>query len=141
PPLGRVLGRVDATVTGTLTTVDRTLRGAGELVQARTKRLARFVARNAATVEYDAHREPARRGELLILDPTAEDLRLATESGFSVVAQGSIDGLDTPTPSLPCPAACRWVGPRRPCIACCPGPRSPRTTSTSRAAPSRRQAP
>jgi len=103
PPLGGVLGRVDATVTGTLTTVDRTLRGAGELVQARTERLARFVARNAATVEYDAHREPARRGELLILDPTAEDLRLATESGFSVVAQGSIDGLDTPYAQLAVP--------------------------------------
>jgi len=103
PGLGGLLGRVDATVDGALGTVDRTLRSATDLVQARAERLAGFVSRNAAAVEFDAQRQPARRGELLLIDPAAEDLRLAEASGFTVVAQGSIDGLDTPYAQLAVP--------------------------------------
>jgi len=103
PPLGGVLGRLDATVGSTLGVADRTLRSAADLVRDRTERLARFVVRNHATVEYDAQRQPARRGELVLLDPTADDLRVAAAAGFAIVAQGSIDGLDTPYAQLAVP--------------------------------------
>lgn len=103
PSLGGVLGRLDETVNGTLSAVDRTLRSADELVRERTQRLARFVSRNAGAVEFDAQRQPARRGTLLLLDPSADDLRVTTAEGFAIVAQGAIDGLDTPYAQLAVP--------------------------------------
>lgn len=103
PALGGVLGRLDETVNGTLAVVDRTVQSATDLVRARADRLARFVARNAGAVEYDARRQPARRGELLLLDPSAEDLRRAAAAGYAVVAQGAIEGIDTPYAQLAVP--------------------------------------
>jgi subtilisin family serine protease len=103
PPLGGVLRRLDTTLTDTIGTLDRTVRNADDLVRARTERLGRFVAGNAAAVEYDARRQPARRGELLVIDPTADDLRLAADAGYSIVAQGSIEGLDIPYAELAVP--------------------------------------
>jgi len=103
PPLGGVLDRLGNPVGHALGTIADVSRGATDLAQARAERLSRFVTRNPAQVEFDAQHRPARRGVLLILDPTADDLRIAAGAGFAVIAQGSIEGLDLPYAQLAAP--------------------------------------
>jgi hypothetical protein len=94
PPLGGVLGRLDTTLTDTIGTLDRTVRNADDLVRARTERLGRFVAGNAAAVEYDARRQPT----ISASQPTP-----AIRSWRRARSRGST----SPTRSSPCRTGCR----------------------------------
>ncbi|MCJ2182371.1 S8 family serine peptidase, partial [Novosphingobium sp. 1949] len=63
------------------------------LIRLRDQRLARFV-RETPGVERDAEGNPARAGELLMLDPDAPALESAKANGFTVIEQGALEGLD-----------------------------------------------
>lgn len=94
PPLGGTVDGIGSTVNGVLQPVREVVRSAGQLAQDRTMRLAQFVARNSRLVEYDAAKQPARRGELLIVNPQPADLAVAEQDGFSLIEQGTIEGVD-----------------------------------------------
>ena len=82
PRVGSVLGDV-----GDLTgqTLDRTARQARDLARSRLQRIDRLVRSNRSSIERDARGEPARRGELLLIDAGADALRTARGSGYRVL--------------------------------------------------------
>jgi subtilisin family serine protease len=55
---------------------------ANRLLDLRTERIDRLVRRNRDTIELDAQGAPARRGELLLLDPSPAALAAAQAAGF-----------------------------------------------------------
>src|SRR5690606_35074417 len=59
-------------------------RTANRLLEKRTDRLTRLVRRNREVIELDVQGEPARRGELLVLDPTAAQLAQIRAAGLGV---------------------------------------------------------
>lgn len=69
------------------------VRDARQLARERVQRLSRLVARNGDRVEWDEERQPAVRGEVLLLDPDAAALDVARRAGYSVIEQGAIEGL------------------------------------------------
>lgn len=96
-PLGAI-DRTRAAVTGTVEDVaDRSLSGvptivgsARELAQDRIERLRGFVADRRGSVDWDERHEPARAGELLLLDPDRDSIALAASRGFALIEQGEI---------------------------------------------------
>ena len=82
PRVGSVLGDV-----GDLTgqTLDRTARQARDLARSRLQRIDRLVRSNRSSIERDALGEPARRGELLLIDAGADALRTARGAGYRVL--------------------------------------------------------
>ncbi|GFE75094.1 S8 family serine peptidase [Novosphingobium sp. TCA1] len=96
-PLGAV-DRTRAAVTGTVEDVaDRSLSGvptivgsARQLAQDRIERLRGFVADRHGSVDWDERHEPARAGELLLLDPDGDSIALAASRGFALIEQGEI---------------------------------------------------
>ncbi|MBH0112067.1 S8 family serine peptidase [Novosphingobium sp. YJ-S2-02] len=74
-----------------------------DLARERVRRLASFVSDNQGAVEWDDERQPAVRGEVLLLDPDAQALALAGARGYRVIEQGSIAGLDIPFARLAVP--------------------------------------
>jgi subtilisin family serine protease len=62
--------------------VGGTVRDAQRLLDLRTERIERLLRRNRDTIEVDARGEPARRGELLLLDPSPAALAAAQAAGF-----------------------------------------------------------
>ncbi len=100
-PLGAI-DRTRTTVTGAAEdVVDRSLSGvssivgdARQLAQDRLGRLRKFVAARRGSVDWDEHHEPARAGELLLLDPDAQSLARAADKGFALIEQGQIADLD-----------------------------------------------
>lgn len=65
-----------------------------ELARERAQRLARFVSDNDRRVEWDDLRQPAVRGEALLLAPDPAALDLAQRQGFTVIEQGTLEALD-----------------------------------------------
>jgi hypothetical protein len=87
PLPGRVLG-------DTLGTINETLgQTAHDLLRLRTERLDRLVRRNRETIELDAQGAPARRGELLLVDPTPEVLVAAQGNGFVLTERQQLGSL------------------------------------------------
>ena len=103
PPLGGVLDRAGGLLGSTLDQTGGVIRSATALAETRLARIAEFVSRNGATVELDLLHQPARRGELVLIDPDAESLARANGVGFHVIEQGQIDGLDLPYARLAVP--------------------------------------
>lgn len=68
-------------------------RRASRLLEERTDRLTRLVRRNREVIELDVRGEPARRGELLAVDPTAADLAQIRAAGFGVSESERLDAL------------------------------------------------
>lgn len=91
PPLGGVGDRIDRVIGQTVDLGEQT---AGELLRLRADRLDRLVRRNREAIELDATGAPARRGELLLVDPTPEALEAAAAAGFALAGQERIAGLD-----------------------------------------------
>ena len=89
-PLPRV-GDVLRPVTDTL---DATTRIATALARERLRMIDRLVRDNRDIIERDAGGEPARKGELLVMDADAAGLARAEALGFAVIARDSIEGLD-----------------------------------------------
>ncbi|WP_442046154.1 S8 family serine peptidase [Novosphingobium sp. YAF33] len=99
-PLGTI-DRTRSTVSGAAeNVVDRSVSGlstiagnAGQLAQDRLGRLRDFVAARRGSVDWDERHEPARAGELLLLDPNADSLARAAEKGFALIEQAGIADL------------------------------------------------
>lgn len=82
PRAGDVLGPLDGPIASLQ---DQLEREAEQLLRQRDRALDRFVRRNRDAVEFDARQAPARKGELLILDASAQDIALLAEAGFHVL--------------------------------------------------------
>jgi subtilisin family serine protease len=70
--VGRVIGDIAEQATAS----------ADRLLDLRTERIERLVRRNRDTIELDAQGAPARRGELLLVDPDPAALAAAQAAGF-----------------------------------------------------------
>jgi subtilisin family serine protease len=68
-------------------------RVADRLVRQRGERIERLLRHNSETLDRDAKGEPARRGELLLLDPTASELAGAEQAGFAPLSSEQLDSL------------------------------------------------
>ncbi len=93
-PVGALLDPVVSRVGTVLAPVDSAVRSIGALATERLDRLTQFVARHSDQVEFDDAGQPARRGELILVDPSPDDLAAARRSGFALIEQHRIEGLD-----------------------------------------------
>jgi hypothetical protein len=91
--LGRVGGVLQQGLDQGLAPVRGLVRGASELAQLRVNRLDAFVHRNRDSVEFDDRRQPARRGEAILLDPDPAAIEAARSEGYSLIEQSAIEGL------------------------------------------------
>lgn len=82
-PVGQTLGGVGDTVSAT---VDR-------LTRLRAERIDRLLRRNRDTIELDEAGAPARRGELLLLDPSPAVLGAAQVAGFVPAGRDDLGNL------------------------------------------------
>lgn len=96
-PLGAIDRTRGAVSSAAEDVVDRSLSGvssivgdARQLAQDRLGRLRDFVSARSGSVDWDDRHEPARAGELLLLDPDAESLARAADKGFALIEQGQI---------------------------------------------------
>lgn len=101
PPVGGVVGGLEEIVRDT---ADPLLRKADELARERLRDIDRLVRRNRDRIERDAEGAPARRGVLLLLDPSAATLEALAASGFALGAREEIEGLDFALVSVVVPA-------------------------------------
>lgn len=83
-PLGR-------TVEGATAAVGTT---AESLLRLRIDRIERLLRRNADTIELDGQGAPARRGELLLIDPDAAALAAARAAGLAASGREELASLD-----------------------------------------------
>ena len=81
-PTERVLGKVTGTVAD-----------ARRLLDLRTERIERLLRRNREAIELDARGAPARRGELLLLDPSPAALAAARAAGFAEIGRDQLGSL------------------------------------------------
>ncbi|MGQ3178900.1 MAG: S8 family serine peptidase, partial [Blastomonas fulva] len=102
-PLGQVaLPRVGGAVGGLVDEAGDTLDRAGSLVERqardllrlRDQQLARLLRQNRDKIERDATGSLARRGVLLSVGISPDDLNSLNRAGFAVIAQETIEGLD-----------------------------------------------
>ena len=97
PVLGDALDDLDETRAALRRTADR-------LARERLRAIDRLVRRNADAIELDAAGAPARRGELLVMDVSAEALGPALGAGFTLLSREEIEGLDMSVARLGVPA-------------------------------------
>lgn len=101
PSVGVVVDRVTRGLDDTLEPVTSTAR---DLAGRRLERIDELVRRHRDLIERDLLGAPARRGELLLVDPTPEQLAEADAAGFRPIASEVIDGLDLTIARLAVPA-------------------------------------
>jgi subtilisin family serine protease len=92
--LGRVVEDVGDVTRDTLEPVREVTGNVRSLARERLRRLSRFAAQHRETVELDDTGAPARRGEVLLLEPMGSDLDLAKGKGYALIEQGTVEGLD-----------------------------------------------
>ncbi|PZU08440.1 MAG: peptidase S8 [Sphingobium sp.] len=80
--IDRTLGAVGSIADPALRTVDEVVSNADTLARLRLDRIDELVRRNRKTIERDDSGAPARRGELLLVDPTQAQLATARDAGF-----------------------------------------------------------
>lgn len=97
PPLGGTVGNVLGTVDRTLDPIEQTARqtvsGAARLAERRVSRLSDLVRRNRDSIEFDDAGNPARKGELLLLDPADADIAAAQAAGFTLLGRETLGEL------------------------------------------------
>jgi hypothetical protein len=97
PPLGgtvnNVLGTVDRALDPLEQTAQRAVTGAARLAEQRVSRLTELVRRNRDSIEFDEAGEPARKGELLLIDPGEADLAAAQRAGFTLLGRETLGEL------------------------------------------------
>lgn len=76
-----------------------------QLLAARHERADRLVERFPELIEFDAHGDPARRGELLLMGAEPEELRAAQEAGFVLSGIERMDSLNLTVSRLSLPPA------------------------------------
>ncbi|WP_338467437.1 S8 family serine peptidase [Novosphingobium sp. ZN18A2] len=101
PQVGQTVGdtvdRTLGTVGQVLDPVERDVDAIGRIVRAlaqrRLARLDRLVRRNRDRIERDAAGDPARKGELLLVDPSPEMVARARAAGFAPAGEDRLDEL------------------------------------------------
>jgi hypothetical protein len=97
PPLGGTVGNVLGAVDRTLDPIERTatgaVTGAARLAERRVSRLTELVRRNRDSIELDDAGAPARKGELLLLDPAEADIAAAQRAGFTLLGRETLTEL------------------------------------------------
>jgi subtilisin family serine protease len=101
------LPQLDRIAPALLDPVEDVARTTTELARARVRTIDRLVRRESAFIERDARGDPARRGELLVLDLDADALKLAELAGFAVLGSERIENLDLVVTRLRVPAGLR----------------------------------
>lgn len=106
PPavVGQALGQLDQALDPALDAVKRVDATAQDLLRERTLRIERLVRRNRDSIELGRDGEPARKGELLLVDPGAEALGVARDAGFTILGTDNLDGLGISVTRLAVPA-------------------------------------
>lgn len=99
--VGQVLEGVERQTDDLKRDVTRTV---NQLAQARTLRLDRLVRAHPDLIERDAQGQPARKGELLLLDPDASALALVRDAGFAVMSSETIEGTGVAVTRISVPA-------------------------------------
>lgn len=92
-PGGLPLPRLDGIARPLVERVRDTTATATQLAEQRLRGIDRLVRRESAVIERDARGDPARRGELLVMDLDAGSLKLATDAGFALLGTERIDEL------------------------------------------------
>ncbi len=90
PPVDLPSGPLGRTLDGMTGTLNRTTE---RLLGLRTDRLERLLRRHREVIELDARGEPARRGELLLLDASPEVLAAVRSAGFEVAGTDKMGSL------------------------------------------------
>lgn len=104
PPLPNPVETVDRTLDRPLETVRQTAEG---LLDLRAARIDRLLRQHSRAIEADANGEPARRGELLLLDPDAAQLAAAQAVGFASLGSERMDTLGLTVVRLQVPRGLR----------------------------------
>lgn len=86
--IDRTTGAIGATLDGATGQIGR------QLEQVRLGRIGRLLSSNRGTIERDINGAPARRGELLMLDPAPDVLTRLNQAGFELVEQRLLAGLE-----------------------------------------------
>jgi subtilisin family serine protease len=81
-PVGRAIGDLSGVTSDAL-----------RLLDLRTERIERLLRRNRDTIEPDAQGAPARRGEVLLLDPSPAALAAAQAAGFAPAGRDELGNL------------------------------------------------
>ena len=102
---GVTLPRLDRIASPLIDRADSLAATTTRLAQDRLRTIDRLVRRETAIIERDARGDPARRGELLVMDLDAGALQLARGAGFAVLGSERIDALDLVVTRLRTPAA------------------------------------
>lgn len=91
---GLPLPRLDSVVPPLVEPVQGIAQTATRLAQERVRTLDRLVRRESAVIERDARGDPARRGELLVMDLDVGAVQLVKGMRFAVLGTERIDELD-----------------------------------------------
>lgn len=101
---GLPLPRLDRVLPPLVRPVEDVAESATRLARERVRALDRLVRRESAAIERDARGDPARRGELLVIELDAASLALAEGAGFAQLSSERIEGLDLAVTRLRAPA-------------------------------------
>lgn len=108
PRPGEVLEQPVQAIDRTLGEVERTIGNASSaaqsLAEARLDRISRLVRRNGGSIERDSKGDPARKGELLLLDPAPGAIDVARAAGFAVLSREVLGELGMTVVRLGVPA-------------------------------------
>jgi subtilisin family serine protease len=88
---------------GVGSSTEEATRLAARLARDRLRFINRLVRQNADIIEQDARGQPARRGELLVMDVDAAELAAAQTAGFTVLETDDLEGLGTAVTRLRIP--------------------------------------
>lgn len=102
---GRPLPRLDRIAPPLVEPVPRVVQTSKRLARERLRTIDRLVRRENAAIERNARGEPARRGELLVLDLDTAAQALAEGAGFKVLGVEQIAELDLAVTRLRTPTA------------------------------------
>lgn len=113
-PLGNAVDKVRETVRGVANTalqpVEQVSGDLRTLAEQRLRRLTDYVSTHRDSVDWDENRQPAVRGEVLLLDPDAQALGVAQRAGYALLEQGAVEGLDVRYARLQVPAGISLAG-------------------------------
>lgn len=104
PSINPGLGDLGGLVRDPLRSVTDLGNAATALADGRIERIGRFVHAHRDRIELNEAGEPARAHEVLVLDPDAAMLRIATTAGFGLIEQGDAGDLGVAYARLSTPA-------------------------------------